>query len=133
MPRLIYETEPQVINSVKTEHADSPIIEIATTNQHKLAEFKRMLKNYEVIGKKLSIEEVQSLDPLKVISAKAKSAYEANQYNPILVEDSSLEIKGLESLTRLVRLIPTFLGDPNIKIQESEIPILEKLRRVDDL
>ena len=44
---------------------------------------------------KLSIEEIQSLDPYKVVSHKAIEAYKANDYNPILVEETSLALRGL--------------------------------------
>jgi non-canonical purine NTP pyrophosphatase (RdgB/HAM1 family) len=44
---------------------------------------------------KLDIEEIQSLDPYKVVGHKAIEAYKANDYNSILVEETSLALRGL--------------------------------------
>ena len=95
MPRPLYTTEPKVINALQPRRAAVPYIEVATTNRNKLAEFRRLLPDYEVVGKKLNIEEIQSLDPYKVVSHKAIEAYKANDYNPILVEETSLALRGL--------------------------------------
>lgn len=91
--------KPNVINKVKTlDNGNNYILEIATRNQDKLKEFSRILKNYEIFGKDLKVPEIQSIDPVVVISEKAKLAYEINGYNPIIVEDTSMEIKGLNNL-----------------------------------
>lgn len=95
MPRKLYVTEPRVINSVASRRGSLPYIEVATTNRNKLEEFRRILSGYEVVGKKLDIEEIQSLDPYKVARFKAIEAYKANDYNPILVEETSLSLRGL--------------------------------------
>ena len=95
MPRPLYTTEPKVINTLQTRSAALPYLEVATTNQNKLAEFRRLLPGHEIVGKKLDIEEIQSMDPYKVAAHKAIAAYEANGYNPILVEETSLAIRGL--------------------------------------
>ncbi len=96
MPRSLYTQEPIVINQVLKKIRETKVIEIGTSNQQKLKEFKRILKNYKIISKDLNIEEIQSTDPYKVISEKAKAAWQKNQYNPILVEDTSLDILALE-------------------------------------
>jgi len=97
MPRSHYFTDPLIINRVSAPGTKtiSKYLEVATSNLQKLNEMKRIFKDYVIVGKKLDIEEIQSTDPLKVVSAKAKDAYKENAYNPILVEDTSLEIKGL--------------------------------------
>ncbi len=95
MPRPLYTTEPRVINSVQARSRSHQYIEVATTNRNKLVEFRRILPEYEIIGKKLDIEEIQSLDPYKVVKHKAIEAYKANGYNPILVEETSLACRGL--------------------------------------
>jgi non-canonical purine NTP pyrophosphatase (RdgB/HAM1 family) len=96
MPRKLYATEPEVINVVKTRTATAhSYFEVATTNRNKLDEFRRILSDYKVVGKKLNIEEIQSLDAHKVVSHKAIEAYNANGFNPILVEETSLAIRGL--------------------------------------
>ena len=95
MPRPLYTTEPKVINSVQARSRSHQYIEVATTNRNKLVEFRRILPEYEIIGKKLDIEEIQSLDPYKVVKHKAIEAYKANGYNPILVEETSLACRGL--------------------------------------
>ena len=95
MPRPLYATEPKVINTLRTRRASRPYLEVATGNRNKLAELRRLLPGYEVVGKKLNIEEIQSLDPYKVVSHKAVEAYKANDFNPIMVEETSLALRGL--------------------------------------
>ena len=96
MPRQRIAREPVVINHIQNDNGYQRILEVATTNEQKLAEFQRILTDYEIIGKALDVEEIQSLDAKKVIAKKAIAAYEANQGNPILVEDTSLEMMGLD-------------------------------------
>ena len=95
MPRPLYVTEPKVINALKLRGGAGNYLEIATTNRGKLKEFRRILPDYEIVGKRLKIEEIQSLDPYKVVERKAIEAYKANDYNPILVEETSLALRGL--------------------------------------
>ena len=95
MPRALYATEPKVINTLQPRHADLPYLEVATTNQNKLAEFRRLLPDYEIVGLKLDIDEIQSLDPYKVAASKAFAAYRANGFNPVLIEETSLAMRGL--------------------------------------
>ena len=95
MPRPLYVTEPKVINTLKSRDAVGKYLEVATSNRNKLAEFRRLLPDYEIVGKKLDIEEIQSLDPYKVVSHKAIEAYKANDFNPVLVEETSLALRGL--------------------------------------
>lgn len=95
MPRQPYQTEPQPINHVLRTRRTETYLEVATTNENKLREFRRILINYAVVGKKLNIEEIQSLDPYKVAHHKAMDAYRANGNNPILIEETSLSIMGL--------------------------------------
>ena len=47
-------------------------------------------------------------------------------------QSASLERKGMEIISELSKLIPKYLGDGKKRIYESEKPIIEKLRRVDD-
>ena len=95
MPRPLYATEPKVINTLRGRHETARYIEVATGNRNKLAELRRLLPGYEVVGRPLNIEEIQSLDPYKVVAHKAIEAYKANGYNPILVEETSLALRGL--------------------------------------
>ena len=95
MPRPLYATEPKVINALQTRRAAHAYLEVATTNRNKLEEFRRLLPDIEILGVKLDIEEIQSLDPYKVVGHKAMEAYQANDYNPILVEETSLALRGL--------------------------------------
>lgn len=96
MPRNLYQTIPNIINHVEYKSSSSKkILEVATSNKNKLNEIERILSDYSIIGKDLKIEEIQSLDSKKVAEEKAKAAWEKNNFNPILVEDVSLEIKGL--------------------------------------
>lgn len=97
MPRKRYYFENEILNYVKNvKTTKDKFLEIATTNEGKLKEYRRLLPEYEIIPKSLDIEEIQSIDPYKVISHKAKSAWEQNGYNPILVEDTSLELLALD-------------------------------------
>jgi len=95
MPRALYATEPSIINTVAAGRGRGKLLEVATGNRHKLAEFRRILPDYEVVGKSLAIEEIQSLDPYKVAARKAIDAYAANGYQPIVVEETSLSMRGL--------------------------------------
>lgn len=115
MPRSPYYTEPKIINTVQkfkgqTSHK---YLEIATGNEKKLAEFRRILKDYEIVGKSLETEEIQSLDSLKVVSNKAKEAYRLNGYNPILVEDVSLDLRGLGN--RPGPYVKDFMEEPEMR------------------
>lgn len=70
----------------------------ATSNQNKIAEVKRMLGgNIEVEGTSLEIDEIQSLDPVKVAQEKAKSYFKELK-TPLIVEDTSLSFNGLNGL-----------------------------------
>ena len=95
MPRPLYSTEPKVINTLQSRSDAAPYIEVATSNRDKLAEFRRILPDVEIVGKRLEVEEIQSLDPYKVARHKAIEAYKANGFNPILVEETSLSCHGL--------------------------------------
>lgn len=95
MPRKPYSTEPLLVNHVQRRRRTEAYLEVATTNENKLREFRRILTNYEIVGKKLDIEEIQSTNPHKVAQHKAMDAYRANDYNPILIEETSLSLMGL--------------------------------------
>lgn len=70
----------------------------ATSNQNKIKEVSRILgSNVELEGTSLEIEEIQSLNPVKVAEEKAK-AYYKEMKNPLLVEDTSLSFNGLNGL-----------------------------------
>lgn len=71
-------------------------IYFATTNAGKLKEASNIL-GIEVLGCGLEIEEIQSLDPVKVAVQKAR-AYFAKLQKPILVEDVSLTFSALNGL-----------------------------------
>jgi non-canonical purine NTP pyrophosphatase (RdgB/HAM1 family) len=96
VPRSLHTTEPETINFVaSTDSPDQKYLEVATGNKDKLKEIQDLLPGYRIVGKNLNVAEIQDLDPIKVATAKAKAAYVANGYNPILVEDTSVEISGL--------------------------------------
>ena len=95
MPRSLNMNEPKVINTLHARSETHHYMEVATGNRNKLEEFRRILPDYEIVGKNLKIEEIQSLDPYKVARHKAIAAYNANGFNPILVEETSLSCSGL--------------------------------------
>lgn len=77
------------INTVQSAGKKHTSISLATRNQNKLLEFKRIL-GIDVVGKDLKVPEIQESDPLKVLEQKAIDAWKANNYEPIIVEDSAL-------------------------------------------
>lgn len=92
---------PPVVNHVlrdNSSHPDSKILVVATGNKKKIAEIQRILQEYEVIGKKLDIEEIQSEDHQAVLEHKAREAWKLNEGRPILVEDSGLFVAALDNL-----------------------------------
>lgn len=112
MPRPIVIHQHETVNTVKsTDSLD--ILHFATTNEGKLREIKRILKRDNIVGIKLDIEEVQSLDPYHVIKAKARAAWEANGYNPVFVEDTFIEIYALNK--RPGTFTKYFIEDPEIR------------------
>lgn len=71
-------------------------IYFATTNAGKLKEASEIL-NLEVLACGLDVDEIQSLDPIKVASQKARDYY-AKLQKPVLVEDVSLAFLALNGL-----------------------------------
>jgi len=61
------------------------------------AELVEKLINIDIDHKKLDIEEIQSLDLEKIVTQKAKDAYEIIK-SPVLVEDASLKYNALGNL-----------------------------------
>jgi XTP/dITP diphosphohydrolase len=78
-------------------HGISNALVIASRNQEKIKEYSRIL-GVKVIGKDLKVLEIQSEDPLVVLTEKAKAAWESNDGESIMVEDSALICKGLDGL-----------------------------------
>ena len=68
----------------------------ATSNPGKIKEAQEIL-GVKVNGTSLEIEEIQSLDPLKVALAKARAYFDALK-EPLFVEDTSLSFEGLNGL-----------------------------------
>jgi XTP/dITP diphosphohydrolase len=97
VPRSFIDSEPKIINHVISgEKLADNTVEVASGNQKKLNELARLMPGFNVIGQDLHVKEIQSLDPAEVAEEKAKSAWEANDFNPILIEDTSFEIAGLD-------------------------------------
>ena len=68
----------------------------ATGNKDKLRETQSIL-DMPVEGTSLEVDEIQSLDPIKVAVAKARAYYKELK-KPIFVEDSSASFKAIEPL-----------------------------------
>lgn len=113
MPRTYIESDPKIINKVISKSQNSQTLYIATTNENKLKEFKRLIPNKIIEGVDLKLDEIQSLNHLEVASKKAKLAFEKYGYNPILVEDTALEIKGLND--RPGTFADSFISDPHMR------------------
>lgn len=69
---------------------------VVTSSQDKLREINQILGTNHKVSK-LDIPEIQSLDLSEVIREKAKAAF-AKIKKPVIVEDISLEIEGLNGL-----------------------------------
>ncbi len=67
-----------------------------TTNESKLKEARDILKT-DIEGISLSIDEVQSLDPIEVVTKKGL-AYYSQIKHPLFVDDTSLIFNGLKQL-----------------------------------
>ncbi|OGC70728.1 hypothetical protein A2415_03780 [candidate division WWE3 bacterium RIFOXYC1_FULL_39_7] len=100
MPREHIETEPSIINTIQLSANQAKVksIEVATSNKSKLEELERLMHGFTIIGRDLNVDEVQTLNPNEVAEKKAKAAWEKNGYNPIIVEDTSLDLAGLNGL-----------------------------------
>ena len=72
------------------------IIDFITGNDAKFNQVKKLL-DYPVKHVKIDLEEIQSLDPEKIIEHKAKEAFKYLK-TPVLVEDTSLTFKALGKL-----------------------------------
>ena len=72
------------------------VLTFGTTNEGKLKEVSEIL-GIKVEGIALEVDEIQSLDRTEVALKKAK-AYFQEVNKPLLVEDNSLEFKGLNGL-----------------------------------
>ncbi len=127
MPRQLYRTEPRVVNTVINHKSTQPTLEFATTNENKLREIQRILSTYQIIGKKLDVEEIQSLDPHKVARQKAIEAHKQNGYNPIYIEETSLQMMGLGG--RPGTYIKDFATEVEMRRMIAETWLKEKDRR----
>ena len=128
MPRSLTDIEPKIVNYILTSTKQKTnVLEIATTNQNKLREFQQLLLNYTIRGVKLDVDEVQSLDPYEVATKKAKLAWEKNGFNPILIEDVSLDLAGLNG--RPGALTTFFTSDPQMRREICEEWLKDKDRR----
>ncbi len=87
---------PEAINHVTSSEIKNPSYTFATRNKNKLAEYQRILKK-PVEGIDLKVPEIQDSDPLKVLEAKAKAAYQIYG-KPIFVEDTSLTLSTLDNM-----------------------------------
>src|SRR5690348_1357519 len=87
---------PEAINHVSSSNTKSPPYLFATRNKNKLAEYQRILKS-GVDGIDLKVPEIQDGDPLRVLEAKAKAAYQIYG-KPIFVEDTSLTLPTLDNM-----------------------------------
>jgi non-canonical purine NTP pyrophosphatase (RdgB/HAM1 family) len=82
-----------------------------TSHPKKANEIERYL-NYPILHHKLDLPEIQSLDPIEVVTAKAYEAYK-ELISPVLVEDYSLRFEALGNLPG--PLIKWFLQELNPK------------------
>ncbi|MEN9389038.1 MAG: Euphorbia ringspot virus [Candidatus Parcubacteria bacterium] len=127
MPRTYIESEPRIVNKIQGNSTKTDTLYIATTNQDKLREFQRLIPHKRIEGIKLDIDEAQSLDHYEVVSKKAKIAFEKYNYNPILVEDTSFEIAGLNN--RPGPFADFFISDPEMRKEIATRWLKDKDRR----
>ena len=113
MPRTYAETQPRIVNKIQGSTTKTEVLYIATTNQDKLREFQRLIPHKRIEGVKLDVDEAQTLDHHEVVIKKAKLAFEKYGFNPILVEDTSFEIAGLNN--RPGPFADFFISDPEMR------------------
>lgn len=76
-------------------------------NIHKINEWKRLLpEEYSLESAEIELDEIQSLDPVEVVTDKARRAYKILN-RPVVVEDIAA---GLESLGGLPGTFIKFLS-----------------------
>ena len=113
MPRTYAETQPRIVNKIQGSATRTEVLYIATTNQDKLREFQRLIPHKRIEGVKLGVDEAQTLDHHEVVIKKAKLAFEKYGFNPILVEDTSFEIAGLNN--RPGPFADFFISEPEMR------------------
>lgn len=67
-----------------------------TTNKHKLRESRQILKEHEILNKRLELSEIQA-DPIQIAVHKANEAYKKLK-KPCFVDDSGLCFNALNGL-----------------------------------
>jgi len=128
MPRSFIQKEPEIINFIASARREkTKVLQIATTNENKLREFRRLMPGYEIEPISLNVDEIQSLNHQEVAKKKAEEAWRKNGFNPILVEDTSLEIAGLNG--RPGTLTDSFTKDHGMRKEISEHWLRGKDRR----
>lgn len=127
MPRTYIESQPRILNKILGSSTKTEVLYIATTNQDKLREFQRLIPHKRIEGIKLDVDEIQSLDHHEVVIKKAKLAFEKYDFNPILVEDTSLEIAALGN--RPGPFADFFISDPTMRRDIATVWLKDKDRR----
>lgn len=88
------------------------IIHFITGNEGKARELQAFVPNVRQL--KVDLPEIQSLDPHKIIRAKLEAAF-AHHKGPLMVEDTSLCVEGLQGLPGpLVKWFEQTIGDTGI-------------------
>lgn len=87
--------KPIVINIIDTT---SPAVVFSTGSRDKQEEIIRIVGPHVVFAEELQVDEIQSRDPYEVTKKKARTAWEANGFSPVVVEDISFAIPALEDL-----------------------------------
>ena len=121
------DSSPKVINTLVNGYNRENVFEIAEANKDKIVEFKRILNNINVVAKDIALQEINTLNPYQAVEAKAVSAWKANDNNPILVEDTSLEIYALGK--RPGTLVHEFTDDIELRMTICEKWLNSKDRR----
>lgn len=127
MPRSLSALQDPVnINTIQSGGQLQTTLEVATSNVKKLTELQTLLPEYKILGIDLGVDEVQSLSSEVVAKKKALAAWQKNDFNPILVEDTSLEIAGIGNLPGT--LATFFTSDPHIREQIAKVWLKGKNR-----
>lgn len=87
------------------------MLKFITGNKKKFAEFQRLLKPLEIEPLSINLDEIQEVDPKKVIKHKLKEAFKHHR-GPFIIEDSSLTFDCLGAALPgpLIKWFNDFLG-----------------------
>ena len=91
------------------------MLKFITSNKNKFREIKELLKPIKVQQLNIELDEIQEIDPKKIIEHKLKEAFKHHK-GPFIIEDSSfaLEAMGGKLPGPFVKYFSIYLGSKNL-------------------